>query len=248
MVPGTAAFSAARGHSRSPTSGQFTTISNFDGSTLAKGRQESAAEDRLLEPGLRDSAGWASPGDLAIVSPGDPAQAHRLIEDALLKLRDVLAEARSRGASIWFMSDFPLFRFPVLAASSLLADAETVRLRLVSDEFAVQCVLPIIKTMCSAETVSRFASRSRALLQQFAETDATDVSGREQVRLVNRAERTVAGRALQQLGPVFCMWWTRGSAVSLSKGFRQRKFPTRRFWPTSLLAVWLAWRDTTRSK
>ncbi|NPC42931.1 hypothetical protein [Nocardioides sp. zg-1230] len=155
----------------------------------------------LSDPALRAWAATANAAEIAIVSPGDPSHGHRLIEDALSELRERLSDARGRGASIWFMSDYPLSRFPVLAASSLLADAETVRLRLVSDEFAKACVLPLVEDEATAERVVRFAGGSRALLEEFAAVDSLAGGANEKRRAAAAAEKEVASRAWDQLGP-----------------------------------------------
>lgn len=155
----------------------------------------------LSDPALHDWAATASSPEIAIVSPGDPSDGHRFIEDALSELRESLSDARARGASIWFMSDYPLSRFPILAASSLLADAETVRLRLVNDEFAKACVLPVVQDEGAAERVIRFARGSRALLEEFAAVDSMAGGANEKRRAAAAAEREVASRAWDQLGP-----------------------------------------------
>jgi hypothetical protein len=155
----------------------------------------------LSDPALHSWAASANAAEIAIVSPGDPSDGHRLIEDALSELRESLSDARGRGASIWFMSDYPLSRFPILAASSLLADAETVRLRLVNDELAKACVLPLVEDEAAAERVIRFAGGSRALLEAFAAVDALAGGANEKRRAAAAAEKDVASRAWDQLGP-----------------------------------------------
>lgn len=155
----------------------------------------------LSDPALHAWAARASAAEIAVVSPGDPSDGHRLIEEALSELRESLTDARSRGASIWFMSDYPLSRFPTLAASSLLADAETVRLRLVNDEFAMTCVLPLVADSAAAERVVRFAGGSRALLEDFAAVDTFEGGANEKRRVAAAAEKAVASRAWDQLGP-----------------------------------------------
>ena len=172
----------------------------FNAETLANERTASQHFE-LAAPSLRQWAVAASRGQLAIISPGDPTTSHRSIEASLHELREPLAAARTRGASMWFMSEYPLSRFPVLAASSLLADAETVRLKLVSDEFAIGRLLPIVDDSAVAERLAGFARGSRALLHAFAQVERLTCSGNEKLRRARQVESEIADRACDQLGP-----------------------------------------------
>lgn len=173
----------------------------FDSQVLAAERSMPSEHFDLGATELRQWALTASHGDLAIVSPGHPTQSQSIIETSLSELREPFAGARMRGASVWVMSEYPLSRFPVLAASSLLADAETVRLRLVSRDFAMDRLLPVVGDVTVAERIVGFAGGSRALLSKFAQVECLICSGNEKLRIAREAERGVADLACDQLGP-----------------------------------------------
>ncbi|MEU0312552.1 hypothetical protein [Nocardioides sp. NPDC006273] len=174
---------------------------DFTPEAVAEQRPGNTSCFSLTDPALPQWAATATTGDLVIVSPGNPADDQRNIETALGDLREKFEAARFRGASVWFMSEYPLSRFPILAASSLLADAETVRLRLLREQAALEIVLPLVRDRQDAERVVAFACGSRALLDSFVAITVGEDSGNEKSRRVKSAERAVADRAWRELGP-----------------------------------------------
>ena len=70
--------------------------------------------------------------------------------------------------STWFVSASRLMRFPALAGSSLLVDAETLRVSHLDDLQATQIATRLGTSSDAATRIAQFAQGSRALVHAFA--------------------------------------------------------------------------------
>ena len=193
LLPGTLAFSFVGALHRTPV---------FPEDLVSTAAPEKAVHRfRLDDPDLVDRMVDASDGSVAIVDPRCEGLSADRTEERLSNLRPVVQTLRVRGASVWFLSDRPLHCYPALAGSSVLADAESVRVRPLTPESTMRLAIAQGASGPSAARIAEFAAGSRALLASFVHVDLSERSGNEKKALAERLEREVATRAFAEIGP-----------------------------------------------
>ena len=156
---------------------------------------------RLDDPDVVDRLDEAHDGSVVIVDPQCDGLSPDRTEERLSNLRPAVQTLRVRGASVWFLSDRPLHCYPALAGSSVLADAESVRVKPLTPQSAVRLAVGEGVSEQSASRIAEFAAGSRALLASFVRVDLSEGSGNEKKAFAERLEREVATQAFAEIGP-----------------------------------------------
>lgn len=154
---------------------------------------------------LSDWCGSATRDDVALVDLDALDLKSPRSEEVLSNLRPAVTGARERGARVVFVSTRQLAEFPALAGSSILLDAETVAMRAVADEVALDLAADLGLTSTVAQrNVSHFSAGSRALIWTFVEIDSMAVGGNQKRQVAAARERSLARMIFDQLGAELC--------------------------------------------
>lgn len=127
--------------------------------------------------------------------------------DRLQRMRPVLNKARRNGWRVLLVSTVPPDLYPALAGSSILMDARLVQGRPIDPVSAGEYVRSLGVTVEEAvANVVKHSSGSRALLEAFASIELSTGSGNSKRAKALEAERNLAQRAFDEIGPLLCMW------------------------------------------
>lgn len=192
LIPGSLAFSFVGALHRIP---QFP-----DDIVRSAAHNRDIRQFRVDDASLLDCLSEAKDGCITIIDPASDRMSPDRAEERLSNLRPVVQSARIKGGSVWFLSARPLHCYPALVGSSVLADAESIRVKQLSSDVAICLAMAEGVHESNAARIADFAGGSRALLSAFAQVEASSVSGNEKKRLAVSREREVATRAFAELG------------------------------------------------
>lgn len=170
---------------------------------------------RLVEPdpdAIAAHLSSDSSGEVIVIDDLRKLLATKDCVDVLQRLRPVISRARGDGWRVLLLSTVPPDLYPTLAGSSILMDAHLLQGRPIDSASAEDYVRRAgVDREESVANIIKHSSGSRALLEAFTAIERTHTPGNQKKANAIRAERKVAHRVFDEIGPALCMWldhWT----------------------------------------
>ena len=165
---------------------------------------------RLVEPSpeaIDEVTAADNEGEVLLIEDLPSLLSRKTCVDILQRMRPALMKARQQGWRVLMVSTVPADLYPSLAGSSILMDAALVQGRPLVGPQAAGYVRSLgVSSDQSIANVVEHSGGSRALLQAFALIElSTGSSNCKRARAAD-VERSIAERALAEIGPSLCTW------------------------------------------